>query len=238
MSREAEAPIPLPDGEADADLRRLDLILPPTERPAANAIFAAPQIATQPVFNPGSAQRTNGATAPQMVQPTSAGLDFSADEFEFVTSQPSSAPGASHIGKTAASAPAGAPPSVIVQQVADAIRGTSEKTFEITLSPEELGRVRMTLTATEAGMSIQIAAERDETLSLLRRHAELLSEALGGLDLGTVDIGFQQDDGDSHPNPESTATAGDHPSNAADEMAGPLSHRILTNANDRLDIRL
>ncbi len=49
------------------------------------------------------------------------------------------------------------------------------KTVEIRLNPEELGRVRMALSPSDAGVTVLITSERPETLELMRRHIEQLS---------------------------------------------------------------
>jgi flagellar hook-length control protein FliK len=63
---------------------------------------------------------------------------------------------------------------------------------DVTLSPEELGRVRMSITAGEGGVVLQVLAERPETLELMRRHADLLARELANLGFGSVDLAFGQ----------------------------------------------
>lgn len=63
------------------------------------------------------------------------------------------------------------------------------KTVEISLGPDELGRVRMSLVTSEAGVSIAITAERPETLELLRRHSDMLSQEF--LRLGYEQTAFE-----------------------------------------------
>lgn len=63
-----------------------------------------------------------------------------------------------------------------------------DKQVEISLNPEELGRVRMALSRTENGMTVAIMADRPETLDLMRRHIDQLTAELHRL--GYTDIGF------------------------------------------------
>lgn len=63
------------------------------------------------------------------------------------------------------------------------------KAVEISLGPDELGRVRMSLVTSEAGVSIAITAERPETLELLRRHSDMLSQEF--LRLGYEQTAFE-----------------------------------------------
>ena len=61
---------------------------------------------------------------------------------------------------------------------------------EIRLQPEELGRVRLTMTPSEAGVSVQVTAERPETLELLRRHIDMLAADLGDRGFSNLDFSF------------------------------------------------
>lgn len=63
-----------------------------------------------------------------------------------------------------------------------------DKRVEIALNPDELGRVRMTLSRTEHGMTVAIMADRPETLDLMRRHIDQLTAEFHRL--GYTDIGF------------------------------------------------
>lgn len=71
---------------------------------------------------------------------------------------------------------------------------------EIALNPDELGKVAITLTARDDGMHMVIAADRQETLDLMRRHISILSSEFRDLGLGNLsfDLGTssnaQQDD--------------------------------------------
>ena len=63
-------------------------------------------------------------------------------------------------------------------------------TFEVALEPEELGRVRLSLTTTEHGLSVHVQADRQDTLDLMRRHATALAREFREAGFGTVDLGF------------------------------------------------
>ncbi|AVO38556.2 flagellar hook-length control protein FliK [Pukyongiella litopenaei] len=67
--------------------------------------------------------------------------------------------------------------------------------FEIALSPEELGRVRMSLMPSEQGVTVQIFAERQETIDLLRRHSDQLASEFQRL--GYDSTGFEFSGGDA-----------------------------------------
>ncbi|MGH1458130.1 MAG: flagellar hook-length control protein FliK [Paracoccaceae bacterium] len=80
-------------------------------------------------------------------------------------------------------------PRHIAEQMASAAQRLSDrKPIEIALNPEELGRVRMSLSAAEGGMVVTVLAERGETLDLMRRHIAQLAEQFR--DIGYDDVSF------------------------------------------------
>ena len=78
--------------------------------------------------------------------------------------------------------------SIINQVIQSVTRSSAEGFVEIRLQPEELGRIRLTMVAGETGMTVQISAERVETLELVRRNIDLLENDL--LDHGFEDLSF------------------------------------------------
>ena len=79
---------------------------------------------------------------------------------------------------------------VVMTQVAEAARTLREGQMEITLVPEELGRVRLTMTPSEAGMAVTIMAERPETLELMRRNIDLLARDLSSEGFENLSFSF------------------------------------------------
>jgi flagellar hook-length control protein FliK len=82
-------------------------------------------------------------------------------------------------------------PAYITRQIADVIQYLPNKPVEISLNPEELGRLRLAMSATESGLVVNVAAERPETLDLLRRQITLLDQELQAL--GYEDVSFSFD---------------------------------------------
>jgi hypothetical protein len=101
----------------------------------------------------------------------------------------SRAAGGSGTGSSAGGPPAGA--AGPAQQVADAVRqGFARGSVDVALHPEELGRVRLSFSPAEAGLTVTIQADRPETLDLLRRHADLLGNDLRQQGFGTISFEF------------------------------------------------
>ncbi|NVK45758.1 MAG: flagellar hook-length control protein FliK [Rhodobacteraceae bacterium] len=80
-------------------------------------------------------------------------------------------------------------PNRTAMQLADVARQLPDRPVEITLTPEELGKVRLSFHVSENGaMQVVIATERPETLDLLRRNIDSLAAEFK--DLGYSDSGF------------------------------------------------
>ncbi len=79
----------------------------------------------------------------------------------------------------------------VVRQVADAMRLTRGAGVDIALSPEELGSVRLSLVGSDGQMNVVVQAERPETLDLMRRHIESLSQEFRAIGYGDVSFSFQ-----------------------------------------------
>lgn len=78
-------------------------------------------------------------------------------------------------------------PQFIAHQIAVATyrSGDGNRSVELLLTPEELGRVRLKLTSNEGVMTVNVAADRPETLDLMRRHIDTLARAM-------LEIGFER----------------------------------------------
>jgi flagellar hook-length control protein FliK len=86
----------------------------------------------------------------------------------------------------------------VAHQIVTAIVQTSGATTEIALNPEELGRVRISVTAGDNGLTVAIIAERPETVDLMRRNIDLLTRELRemGYENPTFTFGDQSGDAD------------------------------------------
>ncbi|MBN2906215.1 MAG: flagellar hook-length control protein FliK [Rhodobacteraceae bacterium] len=129
-------------------------------------------------------------------------------------------------------------PRPATRAMAEALHRAPDGAVDVTLSPEELGRVRLSLTPGDGTITVSITAERGETLDLMRRHADLLGNAMRDLGYGavTLDFGGQSTD----------RGAGHGPANASDDgpttdTAPPVDHRSGPPAgpvDGGLDLRL
>ncbi|WP_238366340.1 flagellar hook-length control protein FliK [Mesobacterium pallidum] len=134
----------------------------------------------------------------------------------------------------------------IGRQMAEALAKPGERPVEISLSPAELGKVRLNMHTTEHSVMVTITAERPETLELMRRHIDQLAQEFKQLGYSDITFSFrggQSDnagtggdpgsDGSSHRTGSETANAppATEPSTA---LPGPSDRT----AADGLDLRL
>lgn len=123
-------------------------------------------------------------------------------------------------------------------QIAEAVRLPLDGSIEVRLSPEELGRVRVSMIPGEAGLVIQLVAERPETLELLRRHADLLAADLQNAGYTGLEFSFSREDRGHDP---SGAGSGPRPDPTVEQIAmqptapGGIAR---SDADGALDLRL
>jgi flagellar hook-length control protein FliK len=121
----------------------------------------------------------------------------------------------------------------VPQQIADAIRQSTRTQIDLTLSPDELGRVTLSFQPEGDGVRVHLVTERPETLELLRRHIPELAAELraAGYDTASFSFGRQgqapreaPDTGSGNPaDPDPSDPAPPRPARAA---AGALDLRL------------
>jgi len=108
--------------------------------------------------------------------------------------------------------------------------------FEITLAPEELGQVRLSLHQGERGLTVQVQAERPETADLIRRHLADLDRDLRDLGHGSVAFSFGDRPPQGREPPQAGAFAREGAATRPAVAAGPAVPARGGTAG--LDIRL
>jgi hypothetical protein len=155
-------------------------------------------------------------------------------------------PGASAAGPGQGSMAGGGQASALAQQVGqqlgEAMRaGAGGGRLDVTLQPEDLGRMRLVFTPTDSGLTVSVSAERPETLDLLRRNIDLLARDLAGQGFTDVafDFGASAQNGGDADAAEPTATAS-VPSHAGegDTPPGGAAPAAARGGTASLDLRL
>lgn len=176
-----ETPIQTAHPRSDAAARPAPVQAPPTIRETSPTRFspAASQVAPPEQIAARASQATEGR-----VVPASLPLETREAVADIVT------PVRTETSATTAP-PGGKPRSpetgrAVIHQIAQALR-TDNGTSELVLNPRELGQVRIHISSHEGGASVQVTADRPETMDLLRRHVDDLRReflAMGYSDAG------------------------------------------------------
>ncbi len=139
---------------------------------------------------------------------------------------------------TQASRPMPAPAHVI-RQISDAFVATTSDQIDIALSPEELGRIHMTISGREGGQHIVIWAERPEVLDQLRRNASTLMQEFTEAGMEDMSFEFRDDRPDHHDGDWRPAQIVEDALAAPITPTAPQPQAYTTLANGpRIDIRI
>lgn len=109
------------------------------------------------------------------------------------------------------------------------------KPVEISLNPQELGRVRMALTTSETGVIVVIQSERPETLDLMRRHIDQLAQEFQQLGYENTSFQFGNGDSGADRSAEDRADSTGIMSEETDSNPNPTPTRLVSTG---LDLRL
>ncbi|WP_341367510.1 flagellar hook-length control protein FliK [Yoonia sp. BS5-3] len=101
--------------------------------------------------------------------------------------------GTTPVGATTPSAGPAQVGQQVVNQIATAMMQNGGRVTEIGLNPEELGRVRLSMTAQDTTITLNVVAERPETTDLLRRNIDALAQELRSLGYDDINFSFGGD---------------------------------------------
>lgn len=122
-------------------------------------------------------------------------------------------------------------------QVADLAKSATPGVVDISLSPEELGRLNISFLTNDAGLAVTIVAERPETVDLIRRNITELTQELQALGYNdfSVDIGSSGSDQSGGTAAGSTERA---PPEASESLQNTSPAASTLSLPDGLDLRL
>lgn len=125
----------------------------------------------------------------------------------------------------------------VAQQLVQATPTQAPGTTEITLNPEELGRVRMSLTMLDGSMTLTIQAERPETADLMRRHIDQLAQTYRQLGFTNIAFNFEGASHDQSRSPEPHTSTDD---SAVEDIVHTQADLVLQEPTEqgRLDLRI
>ncbi|MCI2400225.1 flagellar hook-length control protein FliK [Aliiroseovarius subalbicans] len=135
-------------------------------------------------------------------------------------------------------------PRHIAQQLVEVARALPDRPVELTLNPEELGRLRLTFTVESGAMAVAVTVERPETLDLMRRHIDLLGQDLRELGYREVSFAFSHGAAGGGSNADKDGRSPGTPSLDPEEATEtatnrePPPMRLTLGAGAGIDIRI
>lgn len=126
----------------------------------------------------------------------------------------------------------------VVQQIAAALSQSSGQSTQIALNPEELGRVRISVVSSEAGLVVNIVAERPETADMMRRNIDSLLQDFSDLGYENPTFDFQDDGNREEDNTSDTLAQTSDGMTAEVSLNAPLSSTPRMTASGGLDLKL
>lgn len=126
-------------------------------------------------------------------------------------------------------------------QLVEVLPRAVDRPVELALSPEELGKVRISLNATDSGITMSVTAERQETLDLMRRHIDQLAQEFKALGYGSINFDFNQQNGAGEGNDQSETGADASVDKDLIQNENPVGADViprLRHVSDGLDLRV
>ena len=176
----------------------------------------APERAEAPMANPAAPVAFgNEDNAPIPRPPVDAGVPALG-----VSASPHAVPSV-HAQRAEGALPPSAPAPSVPLQIVQAAANSPNGVTEIRLAPEELGQVRLEIRSDGDRVVMVVSAERQDTLDLLRRHADQLASEMRQAGHQGLDLSFGRWSG---PGAESGARADQNPQDTspADAEKPPL----------------
>ncbi|WP_300033210.1 flagellar hook-length control protein FliK [uncultured Roseobacter sp.] len=134
-------------------------------------------------------------------------------------------------------------PAMVARQMAEILQKMPDKPVELLLSPRELGRVRMSISAGEGTITVNVVAERPETLDLMKRNIDQLAREFESIGYDTINFSFsegQQQSGEGETASDQSDSQiyvnHDAAEQALPEVNGPIPARLAEQTG--VDIRL
>lgn len=138
---------------------------------------------------------------------------------------------------TATAHPRAELPSHVARQLAEALQHNPNRPVEITLKPQELGAVRLSVHQAETGIIVSLTAERPETLDLMRRHIDQLGQEFKAMGYADIAFSFAGSDAGTDGDPDgSSAPASDALDDPPDVPATQI--HLASDTTGGVDIRL
>lgn len=130
----------------------------------------------------------------------------------------------------------------VARQLVEVMAQAAHRPVEITLAPQELGRVRMSVHTDDGLVTVNIIAERADTLDLMRRHIDQLGQSFRAMGYESISFAFSHgsDTGDTSGNSDakSDALGNSALADTSTDQPDPTLIELDRVPNAGLDIRL
>jgi hypothetical protein len=198
----------------------------------ATSVYSKPYSGNMGVVNPLAMQPNEASLSSTPVKADFGDIEFS-DDLGFRPVQ--NAGRSVHPVAISPTIPATDQARLIANQLATVVSTHADGRVEVRLNPEELGRVRMILTGSDAAMVVTITAERGEVQELMRRQIDQLAQEFHAM--GYENTTFEFGQSDKEPAPDHTDAK---PNNTSDDDLTLLDTTPDARATvlDGLDLRL
>lgn len=133
----------------------------------------------------------------------------------------------------------GETPAMVGRQMAEALHRMPDQPVQLALSPKELGKVKMSISAGEQGITVSVIAERQETLDLMRRNINDLAKEFHSLGYSDVNFAFSEGRSDEgQMNSDQNGPDGNSPFDGNEAAENSVPNVIQMVASEGLDLRL
>lgn len=127
----------------------------------------------------------------------------------------------------------------VAKQIVAAVRADNDGRLELQLSPEELGKVRLSLHVADNTINVVILADRPETIDLMRRHADILQREFRESGFSSMSFTFGQGSADDRSHRSPGAVAPDPEQAPTYPLPGNLPVGVNAGqSSSRLDLRI
>lgn len=129
-------------------------------------------------------------------------------------------------------------PGMIGRQLAEAFHRLPDRPVELSLNPEELGRVRLSISTAEGGITVHVLAERPETLDLMRRHIDQLGREFQALGYENINFAFNEGQSEQGAGANSDGGTAESAQSAASEQNEDSAVQVTMTPSTGVDLRL
>ncbi|UWR22381.1 flagellar hook-length control protein FliK [Sulfitobacter sp. S190] len=129
-------------------------------------------------------------------------------------------------------------PVHVARQLAEAAPSAQTRPIDVSLSPMELGRVKMSITPEETGLTVHIIAERGETIDLMRRHIDVLGQQFKSLGYEDISFAFGESGADPETGDEASNGNAQSARGPSDDLVEVEEQTTRPDTGSGIDIRL